>query len=111
MSVDMGTYDANLLAAKWMRCFQVLESLLGLIMLGKKLRHYQITRQLGRGGMGEVYKAKDRILGRDVAIHALPELARNSDRVVRFQREAKLLDSLPAKYAALSGLKPPAYMR
>jgi serine/threonine protein kinase/Tol biopolymer transport system component len=64
-------------------------------MIGKTLAHYEITSQLGKGGMGEVYRAKDQRLGRDVAIKVLPEeFAKDSDRVARFQREAKLLASL-----------------
>ncbi len=64
-------------------------------MIGKTLGHYQISSQLGKGGMGEVYQAKDQVLGRDVAIKVLPEeFARDADRVARFQREAKLLASL-----------------
>jgi Tol biopolymer transport system component len=64
-------------------------------MVGKTLAHYEITSQLGKGGMGEVYQAKDRKLGRDVAIKVLPEeFAKDADRVARFQREAKLLASL-----------------
>jgi serine/threonine protein kinase len=42
-------------------------------MIGKTLGHYQITSQIGRGGMGEVYKAKDQKLRREVAIKVLPE--------------------------------------
>ncbi len=64
-------------------------------MIGKTLGHYQISSQLGKGGMGEVYQAKDHVLGRNVAIKILPEeFARDADRVARFQREAKLLASL-----------------
>jgi serine/threonine protein kinase len=62
---------------------------------GTRLSHYEITFQIGKGGMGEVYQAKDQKLGRDVAIKVLPqEFAQDSGRVARFQREAKLLASL-----------------
>ena len=64
-------------------------------MIGKPLSHYQISRLIGKGGMGEVYQAKDQKLGRDVAIKVLPEeFARDADRVGRIEREAKLLASL-----------------
>lgn len=56
---------------------------------------YQILRELGRGGMGEVYLARDTRLDRDVAIKALPaHLTSDADRLARFQREAKVLASL-----------------
>jgi serine/threonine protein kinase len=76
-------------------------------MIGKTLAHYEITSQLGKGGMGEVYRAKDQKLGRDVAIKVLPEeFARDNDRVARFQREAKLLASLNhPNIAAIHGLE------
>ncbi|MBN1570540.1 MAG: protein kinase [Acidobacteria bacterium] len=76
-------------------------------MIGKTLGHYQITSQIGKGGMGEVYQAKDQKLGRDVAIKVLPEeFAKDTDRVSRFQREAKLLASLNhPNIAAIYGLE------
>jgi serine/threonine protein kinase len=76
-------------------------------MIGKTLAHYEITSQIGKGGMGEVYQAKDTKLGRDVAIKVLPqEFAQDADRVARFQREAKLLASLNhPNIAAIYGLE------
>jgi eukaryotic-like serine/threonine-protein kinase len=76
-------------------------------MIGKTLAHYEITSQLGKGGMGEVYQAKDRKLGREVAIKVLPEeFAKDTDRIARFQREAKLLASLNhPNIAAIHGLE------
>ncbi len=57
-------------------------------MIGKTLAHYEITTQIGKGGMGEVYQAKDTKLGRDVAIKVLPEeFARDTERAARFERE------------------------
>jgi serine/threonine protein kinase len=76
-------------------------------MIGKTLGHYQITGQIGKGGMGEVFQAKDKVLGRDAAIKVLPEeFARDADRVSRFQREAKLLASLNhPNIAAIYGME------
>ncbi len=76
-------------------------------MIGKTLGHYSVSTLIGRGGMGEVYKAKDQKLGRDVAIKVLPEeFAKDTDRVARFQREAKLLASLNhPNIAAIHGLE------
>ena len=59
------------------------------------LGSYTILSLLGKGGMGEVWRARDTKLDRDVAIKVLPEtLARDKERVLRFEREAKLLASL-----------------
>jgi serine/threonine protein kinase len=76
-------------------------------MIGKTLGSFECTALLGKGGMGEVYKAKDQKLGRDVAIKVLPEeFAKDTDRVARFQREAKLLASLNhPNIAAIHGLE------
>ena len=62
---------------------------------GTKLAEYEILAPIGAGGMGEVYKAHDTKLGRDVAIKVLPDLfAADPERLARFEREAKLLASL-----------------
>src|SRR5215475_1404941 len=63
--------------------------------VGTRLGSLEITALLGKGGMGEVYRARDTKLKRDVAIKILPdEFARDADRVNRFQREAETLASL-----------------
>ncbi len=76
-------------------------------MLGKTLAHYEILEPLGAGGMGEVYRARDTKLDRDVAIKVLPEdFASDAERLARFEREAKLLASLNhANIAAIYGLE------
>ena len=76
-------------------------------MIGTKLAHYEITRHLGTGGMGEVYQATDSKLSRSVALKLLPEaFARDAERVARFQREARLLASLNhSNIAAIYGLE------
>jgi serine/threonine protein kinase len=62
---------------------------------GTKLGPYEILAPIGAGGMGEVYRARDTRLGRDVAIKVLPEaFAENKERLARFEREARLLASL-----------------
>ena len=62
---------------------------------GTKLGHYEILDRLGAGGMGDVYRARDMTLDRDVAIKVLPEdFAEDAERLARFEREAKVLASL-----------------
>src|ERR1700733_11600958 len=62
---------------------------------GNQLGSYAVLSPLGAGGMGEVYRARDSKLGRDVALKVLPEaFARDVERMARFQREAKVLASL-----------------
>jgi len=65
------------------------------IQSGTHVGPYEILSAIGAGGMGEVYRARDPKLGRDVAITVLPEaFALNAERMARFQREAKVLASL-----------------
>src|SRR5260221_680366 len=62
---------------------------------GTKVGGYEIVALIGAGGMGEVYRARDTKLKRDVALKVLPEaFAGNADRMARFQREAEVLASL-----------------
>jgi len=62
---------------------------------GTRLGIYQITAPLGEGGMGQVWRARDTKLDRDVAIKVLPEaFAHDADRLARFTREAKTLAAL-----------------
>src|SRR5512138_3428036 len=65
------------------------------LAIGSHLGPYEIVSALGAGGMGEVYRARDTKLGRDVALKILPALfANDPDRLARFQREAQVLASL-----------------
>ena len=65
------------------------------ISIGAHLGQYEITAMLGKGGMGEVYRARDAKLKRDVAIKILPdEFSRDADRIARFHREAEALAAL-----------------
>ena len=66
---------------------------------GTKLGPYEISASLGAGAMGEVYRAKDTRLGREVAIKVLPgALAQNTDRLQRFEQEARVLGTLGARH-------------
>jgi serine/threonine protein kinase len=64
-------------------------------MVGSRLGPYEIIANLGEGGMGLVFKAKDFRLGREVALEVLPEgFTADPERAARFEREAKLLAQL-----------------
>ena len=71
------------------------------LTLGSRLGPYDILSPLGAGGMGEVYRARDRKLDRDVAIKILPEaLAADPEPIARFEREAKTLAALNQPHIA-----------
>ena len=76
-------------------------------MIGETHGHYHVTARVGAGGMGEVYRATDTRLKRDVAIKVLPaEVAGDPERLARFQREAELLASLSHTHiGAIHGLE------
>ena len=77
------------------------------LLPGRRLGTYQILSQLGAGGMGEVYRAKDLKLGREVAIKVLPErFTADPNRLARFKREARVLAALNhPRIAAIYGLE------
>ncbi len=65
---------------------------------GTKLGHYEISTLLGKGGMGEVWRARDTKLGREVAIKTLPEeFAEDADRLARFERPTDRLTRKPER--------------
>src|SRR5262249_32781926 len=74
---------------------------------GARIRPYEIADPLGAGGMGEVYRARDTKLHRDVALKVLPAtFLDDPDRLIRFDREAQVLASLNHPYiAAIYGLE------
>ena len=77
------------------------------LMIGKQLGSYEIVALLGRGGMGEVYRARDQKLRREVALKVLPtEFAADAARMSRFEREARMLAALNhPNIAAIYGLE------
>src|SRR4030095_12636523 len=79
--------------------FQVAASLLATVepqlAEGQDISHYEIIAPIGRGGMGEVYLAKDKLLNRQMALKLLPaDYTRNKDRLRRFQQEAQAASAL-----------------
>src|ERR1051326_4380222 len=65
------------------------------LTINSTISHYRIVSKLGAGGMGEVYRARDERLGRDVAIKVLPaEFAKDADRLRRFEQEARATSAL-----------------
>ena len=76
-------------------------------MIGSNVSHYKVTSKLGEGGMGEVWRAEDTKLGRDVALKMLPDgFAQDPERLARFEREARVLASLShPNIAGIHGLE------
>jgi len=76
-------------------------------LIGQTLGHYRIDQKIGEGGMGEVYRAHDERLDRDVAIKVLPEaVAEDPQRLARFEREAMAVATLSHQnFATLRGLE------
>ena len=76
-------------------------------VVGTTISHYKVLENIGQGGMGEVYRAEDTNLSREVAIKVLPEqFTRDPQGLARFEREAKLLASLNhSNIAAIYGLE------
>jgi eukaryotic-like serine/threonine-protein kinase len=73
----------------------------GLLMIGQRIGPYEVVGRLGEGGMGEVYRARDTRLDRDVALKVLPEsFATDPDRLARFAREARTLAALNHSHIA-----------
>src|SRR6478672_3981469 len=77
-------------------------------MIGSRIGPYEVVSRLGQGGMGEVYRATDTVLKRQVALKVLPpEVANDPERVARFQREAEVLAALNhPNIAHLYGIEP-----
>ena len=81
-------------------------------MIAKSISHYRVTEKLGAGGMGEVYRATDIKLGREVALKVLPPVFDNdSQRMARFEREPHVLASLNhPNFASIYGLEESEYV-
>jgi serine/threonine-protein kinase len=74
---------------------QMISDPAGTVLTGRRIGAYQIDARIGAGGMGEVYRARDTRLGREVAIKVLPRtFAADRDRLARFEREARMLAAL-----------------
>ena len=73
---------------------------------GSSIEHYEVIELLGRGGMGEVYRARDRRINRDVALKVLlPQFSEDPDRLARFRREAQVLAAMNhPRIASIYGL-------
>ena len=81
-------------------------------MIGAALNEYRITASIGAGGMGEVFRARDSRLNRDVAVKVLPkDFVADADRLRRFEQEAKTLAALNHANGAVNCNRPVAAAR
>ena len=77
---------------------------------GTRIGPYEVRASIGAGGMGEVFRARDTLLNRDVAVKALPkDFASNADRLRRFEQKAKTLAALNHPNALTPVWMPPIY--
>jgi serine/threonine protein kinase/Tol biopolymer transport system component len=92
---DSGSDDGFLAESAMRVAAQMVSSAGPAVMVGRSLAEYRLEALLGAGGMGDVYRARDSKLDRDVAIKILPAaFTNNPDRLARFQREARMLAAL-----------------
>jgi len=76
------------------------------LLAGSRLGPYEVVGQIGAGGMGEVYRARDPRLGRDVAIKVLPaSYSQDADRLRRFEQEARAYIRILSELFVAEGLK------
>ena len=106
--VHLNSTNAHFISKRSQSCDTIPQGTLTMRdLIGRTLGHYRIVEKIGEGGMGEVYRAHDERLDRDVAIKVLPEaVAEDPQRLARFEREAMAVATLSHQnVATLRGLE------